>query len=552
MLPAVMAVVLTFGLLTAAGADAHTTLTTLRPDRLKATLAKAADFCERKHRPDSALYYFTSVGASYSPDLSKEDKEICVRAMLGKWVVLFGYYYDYPQAFEALLRAREICDAEGLDLPRVDVSMAGMYQSLAQASGDNALNDSATYYYRRSISSSLSPKHYDVADLAFTNAFQIVTETGDHAGTERLWKAYSRIPEDPKIVRRSFNRAMYRAYSISRGGDFPAAVSLVDSTVAAIPDTTIYNRMRIIGMLYSARLSSRASDYATAAATVRRAIGISERLDMLDAQAEGYTLLSQIMEHAGDQVRAKEYRLKSIALSDSISYHSNLLKVDELRYLYAAGKADANLARVDAERRQRGTIMVFLSLLVVVAALFSLLIWRKNKKLREQMRVLYLRSIEGLQESIPTAAEESETPQEQGQEECEEKYQGSSLSEEARDDLARRIELFAKESPEIYSPDFTVARMAQALDTNPKYVSQTINAIFGCNFNIYVNRIRVREAIRRFNTDPSWSRLTIEGAAAEVGFKSRSTFINSFKRETGLTPSEYKKQVELARKSPNL
>lgn len=522
----------------ARGVVAQPSLVSLHPSQLRKNLEKASDFYENKHRPDSALYYFTNVGASYSPNLSKEDKELCVKAMLGKWVVLFSSYYDYPQAFEALLRAREICDADHLDLPRVDVSLAGMFQSLAQASGEKALNDSAKYYYRRGIAASLTPKHACIADLAFTNAFQIATESYDNPEAERLWRQYSRLPQDRSNVRRTFNRAMYEAYSAARRGNPDAAAKMMERTVEAIPDTAIYNRMRIIGMLYSARLSCQGSDYAAAAATIRHAIDLSERLGMLDAQAEGYSLLSDVMKRSGDAAREKEYRLKSVELRDSISYHSNLLRVDELRYLYAAGKADANLARVDAERRQRGTILVFLLILFLLASSFTILIWRKNKRLKEQMRALYLQSVERLNAPAPAAPEE----------ESEEKYQGSSLSTEARDTLAAEIEKYMATSDEIFSPDFSVARLAQALDTNAKYVSQTVNAKFGCNFNVYVNRYRVREACRRFNTDPSWGRLTIEGAAAEVGFKSRSTFINSFKRETGLTPSEYKKQVELDKK----
>ena len=33
--------------------------------------------------------------------------------------------------------------------------------------------------------------------------------------------------------------------------------------------------------------------------------------------------------------------------------------------------------------------------------------------------------------------------------------------------------------------------------------------------------------------------LTIEAIASGTGFKSRTTFVNAFKRETGLKPSEY-------------
>lgn len=523
------------------GAVAEPPFMSQKGAELQATLNKASRFYEEQNMADSALYYFTNLAACYSPEFSDAEKEVCVKALLGKWVVLFSYYYDYPQAFETLLRARDICDENGISVPRVDVSMAGMYQSLALASGEKALNDSAKYYYRRAITSSLTPRHYGTADLAFTNGIQIAIETGDHPEAEYLWKKYSTLPPAKDNIRRTFNHAMYKAYSTARRGDLKSAVSLMDRAVAAIPDTSIYHRMLIVGMLFSARLSEEAGNFPTAVSSIRSTLDVSERLGILDAQAECYSLLSEIMGRTGNPALKKEYLLKSIALRDSTSYHRNLLKVDELRYLYAAGKASAKLARVEADRRLKGTVLIFLTIFIVIAATSIIMIWRKNKKLKEQMRALYLRSVESLSPEVapcvPSVQEGSEM-----------KYQGSNLTDEARDTLASEIERFMKSSRDIFSSDFSVARLAAALNSNPKYVSQTINANFGCNFNAYVNRYRVREACRRMNTDASWRRLTIEGAASEVGFKSRTPFINAFKRETGLTPSEYKKQAELAKK----
>ena len=40
--------------------------------------------------------------------------------------------------------------------------------------------------------------------------------------------------------------------------------------------------------------------------------------------------------------------------------------------------------------------------------------------------------------------------------------------------------------------------------------------------------------------------MTIEAIAIGVGFKSRTSFINAFKREVGLTPSEYMRMAQLS------
>jgi AraC-like DNA-binding protein len=61
------------------------------------------------------------------------------------------------------------------------------------------------------------------------------------------------------------------------------------------------------------------------------------------------------------------------------------------------------------------------------------------------------------------------------------------------------------------------------------------------NFNNLLNEFRVREACRRLAEDDIYTNYTIEAIAESIGFKSRSNFISTFKKLTGITPSEYKR-----------
>ena len=130
-----------------------------------------------------------------------------------------------------------------------------------------------------------------------------------------------------------------------------------------------------------------------------------------------------------------------------------------------------------------------------------------------------------------------------------EKYSTSGLTEADSERLARMIgEVFA-DPAEICNEEFSARRLAAILDTSYPYVSQVINTRYGCNFNAMLNRSRIREACRIMN-DPAQARmLTIEGISHKVGFKSRTTFINSFKKATGMTPSEYLKVASARREN---
>jgi AraC-like DNA-binding protein len=87
-------------------------------------------------------------------------------------------------------------------------------------------------------------------------------------------------------------------------------------------------------------------------------------------------------------------------------------------------------------------------------------------------------------------------------------------------------------------PKLTVAEVAEELHLPVKYVSHLISTYCGNNFNDFVNKFRVKEAIRRIN-EPSESHKTLLGIALDSGFSSKSTFNQVFKQYTGKTPSEY-------------
>ncbi|MFU1684321.1 helix-turn-helix domain-containing protein [Phaeobacter piscinae] len=65
------------------------------------------------------------------------------------------------------------------------------------------------------------------------------------------------------------------------------------------------------------------------------------------------------------------------------------------------------------------------------------------------------------------------------------------------------------------------------------YVSQTLNMTLQSNFFDYVNKWRIQDAVTQLHDTDE----TILVIAHDVGFNSRSSFYNAFKREMNTTPS---------------
>lgn len=95
-------------------------------------------------------------------------------------------------------------------------------------------------------------------------------------------------------------------------------------------------------------------------------------------------------------------------------------------------------------------------------------------------------------------------------------------------------------SEQLYkNPSLKLSDLAYRLTVSPNYLSRVINLEAKKNFNDWLNEHRVEE-VKRLMNDPAFGSYTLEGLGREAGFGAKSTYQASFKRLTGLTPSQYR------------
>jgi AraC-like DNA-binding protein len=90
------------------------------------------------------------------------------------------------------------------------------------------------------------------------------------------------------------------------------------------------------------------------------------------------------------------------------------------------------------------------------------------------------------------------------------------------------------------APELTLDDLAVQIAVKPKLLSQVINELLHRNFFEFINHYRIEEA-KRLLTNPEDKKITVLEVLYEVGFNSKSSFNTLFKKHTGLTPSEFKK-----------
>jgi len=122
------------------------------------------------------------------------------------------------------------------------------------------------------------------------------------------------------------------------------------------------------------------------------------------------------------------------------------------------------------------------------------------------------------------------------------KYEKSGLSEEkAKDHLQQLLELMEKQQPYTNS-ELTLNQLAEMLSISSHNLSEIINTQLRQNFFDFVNAYRL-EKVKKDLVDPAKAHLTILAIAFEAGFNSKSSFNLIFKKQTNLTPSEYRRQA---------
>jgi len=117
------------------------------------------------------------------------------------------------------------------------------------------------------------------------------------------------------------------------------------------------------------------------------------------------------------------------------------------------------------------------------------------------------------------------------------KYQRSALDKAQSLRIADKISKVMEVEELHLDSSLSLQKLAQHVAIPPSYISQTLNETMGTNFFDFVNKWRIESAKPKIIANED----TVLNIALEVGFNARSSFYKVFKKETGKTPTEYRK-----------
>lgn len=118
------------------------------------------------------------------------------------------------------------------------------------------------------------------------------------------------------------------------------------------------------------------------------------------------------------------------------------------------------------------------------------------------------------------------------------KYEASKIVLSEKETIAKEI-VTALEDDKIYlNPDLTLKDLSEKIGYGNRIVSQVINEVMDKSFFNLINTYRIEEAKRKLRNKKD-SKQTVLEVMYQVGFNSKSSFNTQFKKQTGLTPTEF-------------
>ena len=116
-----------------------------------------------------------------------------------------------------------------------------------------------------------------------------------------------------------------------------------------------------------------------------------------------------------------------------------------------------------------------------------------------------------------------------------EQYIKSTLIEQDMDDIVNRIQLYLQQN---FKENCTLTQIAAQVNMNPSYFSRIFSKKTGKSFISYLTDIRIEHAKKLLST----SNTPISNISEQSGYNNQYYFSNAFKRLTGLSPIEWRRQ----------
>lgn len=386
---------------------------------------------------------------------------------------------------------------------KLQKNLATNYNNLGKTYSELKMADSALFFYKKSL---------ELKNEIGLKAGMVVSQLG-------LGRVYLDLLNDEKAAYGCYTKALELANETGSEND------IAESDISL------------------GELLFRKQEYTAAKKHFDEALTFAIRENAPELIAKCSQFLTEINILTGNEKSSLDNFRLFKSYSDSVYNKNKLQSVIEMKTRYETEKQEKEniqLAKQTEIQRLRIRLLVISLIVLTIATLIILFFYY-------QKNIVYKKIVKKNLE-IVKAEKQIEICRQQHVENDSNSAGGKLKYEEIENSklglLVKFLRYMDDEKPYLDS-NLSMDDVCRNISTNRTYLSQMINEHFRKNFNAYVNELRIKEA-RRLLSEKEHSHISVEGIGSMAGFSSKVSFHSNFKNLIGVTPSFYRKTLEIS------
>lgn len=438
---------------------------------------------------------------------------------------------QYPKALDMFINLMKLSEQSHDD--HTYIICTGFIGNIYDAFGD--YNSSASYY-EKGYAAAKRANDENLQSNFLSNLVTIYCRMGNVPKAKHYYQLLSRTPNKEKITDWQYFVFYDKARIFQAEHRYEDAVKEHRVTYQYAKDKDMKPIFRLfqlseIGNLYVLMGKNKeAIAMGDTCMRMARYIGSGELL------TNAYKMLADGYEHDARPDSARKYRALFFALNDSVY---NTKKFYNARHKLDEYEGEMNMRHISSlnEKISKQTyIIAGIGIFLLILAILSIIIIRKNRQLVQAQRLLISKNEElekqdkEKQSLLALYLKETKMP-------------SVRLGDDEEKELLGKINNILADEKTISNPDFSLQMLADAVKSNTRYVSWVINDSYNKTFKTLLNEHRIRNACHKLADQENYGRYTMQAVYEAVGYTNAASFNRAFKKVYGMTPTEYQRII---------